>query len=147
MPQGLFVHDQITLQADLAKVWDALTNPEQTVKYMFGTALRSTWNVGDEVLWTAMVKDQEITIVRGNVLKVDPEKYLEYTVFDPNMGIEDKPSNYLVVTYELTSSDGTTTLTITQGDFAAVENTLARYDDTIKGWKHALQGIKEIVEG
>lgn len=146
MNKELFVNDQITLNANAATVWDALINPDLTQKYMYGISIHSDWKVGSPVLWIMTIDGNELVIVKGDVIQIEPEKYLEYTVFDPNMGIEDKASNYLTVTYELSYADSKTTLSVTQGDFAKVENTLARYDDTVRGWGHALKGIKEIVE-
>lgn len=147
MSKELFVHNEISLNADAATVWDILTKPEHTQKYMYGISINSDWKVGSPVLWKMTIDSNELVVVKGDVVKIEPEKYLEYTVFDPNMGIEDKASNYLTVTYTLTSEGSKTKLSISQGDFAGVGNTLARYDDTVKGWEHALQGIKEIVEG
>ena len=34
--QELTVRNKIVIHASASKVWDALTNPEQTKKYMFG---------------------------------------------------------------------------------------------------------------
>jgi uncharacterized protein YndB with AHSA1/START domain len=41
--EELFVKNSITINASPAKVWDALTNPEQTRKYMFGCETVSDW--------------------------------------------------------------------------------------------------------
>ena len=59
--------------------------------------------------------DKEMVFVKGDIVGIEPEKYLAYTTFDPNSGIEDVPDNYLTVTYQLTNNDIGTTLSVTQG--------------------------------
>ena len=46
MTDQLTVQNSITINAAPAVVWDALVNPEQTKKYMFGCETVSDWQVG-----------------------------------------------------------------------------------------------------
>lgn len=46
----LFIKNTITINAPITKVWDALINPEQTKKYMFGCEAVSDWKVGSSLL-------------------------------------------------------------------------------------------------
>jgi hypothetical protein len=57
-------------------------------------------------------------------------------------GLEDKPENYQVVTYDLAEADGKTTLTITQ------QNTISQKsaDHSGENWKMVLGKMKEIIE-
>ena len=86
-----------------------------------------------------------IVYVKGNLLKIEKEKLLQFTVFDPNMGIEDVPSNYSTVTFEL-SSNSYTMLSVTQGDFAKMAESEKRYNDTVAGWDSVFPKIKELAE-
>jgi len=79
-------------------------------------------------------------------LKIEQEKLLQYTVFDPNSGLENVPSNYTEVTFELTSENRQTTLSVTQGDFGKVDNGEKRFNDANGGWDFALQGLKTLLE-
>lgn len=120
MTKELIVKKSIKLNANTSKVWDALTNPELTKKYMYGCEVISDWKVGSPLIWKG-AEDGKI-YVKGNILSIEPGKRLQFTTFDPNSKLEDKPSNYTTVTYELSPEDGTTELTVTQGDFAKAED-------------------------
>ena len=73
---------------------------------------------------------------------------MEYTTIDPNSGIEDKPENYLTVTYSLQNDNGSTLLTVTQGDYSKVGDGEKRFKETIDGggWQPILEAIKNLVE-
>lgn len=145
----LFVTNNITINASAAKVWDALVNPEQTKKYMFGCETVSDWKVGSRLLWKGVYEGQEMVFVKGNIVVIEPEKLLLYTVFDPNSRMVDIPENYLVVKYELKAEIDQTHFTVTQGDFSKVENGDKRYEDAYNkgdGWNPILVAIKQLVE-
>src|SRR6201995_4390104 len=98
--EPLLVKNTIALQAPANKVWDALTNPEQTKKYMFGCETVSDWKVGSSLLWKGSYEGKEMVFVKGNIVDILPNRLLVYTVIDPNNpNIPDIPENYLTVTY------------------------------------------------
>ncbi|NUM79694.1 SRPBCC domain-containing protein [bacterium] len=145
--QELFVRADITIKAPAVKVWDALVNPAVTRQYMFGCDVVSDWKIGSPVLWKGVANGKEVTFVKGYLLKLEPEKLLQYTTIDPNSDIEDIPANYLTVTYELKSSGNQTELHVSQGDYSKVAQGQKRYEDTKNGgWDMILSKIKEIVE-
>src|SRR3984885_15308858 len=112
MSQPLIVENTITFRAPAARVWNALTNPAETKKYMFGCEALSDWKEGSPLIWKGNFNGVELVGEKGIVLKIRPGQYLEYTVIDPNNPkIPDLPGNYLTVTCELTEQDGITTLT------------------------------------
>jgi uncharacterized protein YndB with AHSA1/START domain len=149
MTKALVVISNITINAPALKVWDALTNPEQTKKYMFGCETVSDWNKGSSLLWKANHEGKDTVFVKGNIVSIEPEKLLAYTTFDPNSTIEDVPSNYLTVTYELAEENGQTHLTVTQGDYSKVADSERRYNEAYndgEGWNPILIDIKKLVE-
>jgi uncharacterized protein YndB with AHSA1/START domain len=149
MSEPLIVKNIITMNAPVLKVWDALTNPEQTKKYMFGCETVSDWEVGSPLLWKGVFNGVELIAVKGEIVKIEPGKFLAYTTFDPNSTMEDIPENYLTVTYELASEDRRTILTVTQGDFSKVADGQKRYHDAYNngsGWEPVLVEIKKLVE-
>ena len=150
MSQPLIVKNSITINAPASKVWDALVNPEQTKKYMFGCETVSNWKPGSELLWRGSYEGKEMVFVKGNIVEIEPEKLLVYTTFDPNNpAMEDKPENYLTVTYELESNNGQTILTASQGDFSKVGDGEKRYKEVYnngEGWNPILVQIKQLVE-
>jgi uncharacterized protein YndB with AHSA1/START domain len=146
---SLIVKNTITINAPVSKVWDALVNPQQTKKYMFGCEAVSDWKPGSPLLWKGVFDGKELVAVKGTVVSIQPEKYLEYTTIDPNNpAIKDVAENYLTVTYDLKPIDGQTLLAVTQGDYAKVADGQSRYNDTIAGggWQSVLDQVKKLVE-
>lgn len=150
MSQSLFVKNTILINAGAEKVWDALTNPEQTKKYMFGCETVSNWQTGSELLWRGNYEGKEMVFVKGKIVEIDPGKYLAYTTIDPNSAIDDASENYLTVTYRLTEENGQTTFVVTQGDYSLVADGERRYAEAYnggEGWSPILVEIKKLVEG
>ena len=149
MSETLFVKNTITIQATAAKLWDVLTNPQQTKKYMFGCETISDWKSGSELLWQGNYEGKEMVFVKGHVVEIDPEKILAYTTIDPNSTIDDVSENYLTVTYLLEEENGHTILTVTQGDYATVAEGERRYSEANnggEGWNPILAEIKKVAE-
>lgn len=149
MSNSLFVKSTITINAPAAKVWDALINPEQTKKYMFGCETVSDWQIGSPLLWQAEYEGKLTVFVKGEILDLQPEKLLKYTTIDPLSTIDDISENYLTVTYELISEGENTILNVTQGDYATVAEGERRYEEAYnngEGWNPILVEIKKLVE-
>lgn len=145
----LIVQNTITINAPLSKVWDALTNPEQTKKYMYGCETVSDWQAGSSLLWKGSFEGKEMIFVKGEIVSIEPETFLSYTVFDPNSTMEDIPANYLTVTYSLSAEHGHTVLVVTQGDYNTVAEGERRYKETYnngEGWNPILLQIKKLAE-
>ncbi|MEI8280574.1 MAG: SRPBCC domain-containing protein [Bacteroidota bacterium] len=149
MSTALIVKSTITIQAPIDKVWDALVNPEQTKKYMFGCETVSDWKVGSALLWRMKYEGKELVAVKGTIVDIQPNKYLAYTTIDPNAAIKDVPENYLTVSYELIFDNGYTILNVTQGDYNKVADGERRYTEAYnngEGWNPILVEIKKLVE-
>jgi uncharacterized protein YndB with AHSA1/START domain len=148
MSNPLIVTNSIAINASASKVWDALTNPMQTKKYMFGCETVSDWKKGSPLLWRMNHEGKEFIAVKGIITDVQPGKFLAYTTIDPNSGIDDIPENYLTVTYQLSDENGKTVLTVSQGDYSKVGEGEKRYKETIDGggWTPILVEIKKMVE-
>ena len=145
----LIVKNSITIKAKISKVWDALTNPEQTKKYMFGCETVSDWKVGSPLLWKGHYEGKDMIFVKGHIVDIQPEKLLAYTTIDPNSAIEDIPENYLTVTYSLTQENEQIIFTVTQGDYTKVADGERRYKEAYnggEGWNPILVEIKKLVE-
>jgi uncharacterized protein YndB with AHSA1/START domain len=149
MSHPLIVTSTITIQGPADKVWDALTNPAQTKKYMFGCEALSDWKVGSPLIWKGNFNGVEVVAVKGSILKIQPGKFLAYTTIDPNNpAMPDLPENYLTVTYDLSERGGETVLTATQGDYSTVAGGENRFKHTVDGggWTPILAEIKKLVE-
>lgn len=149
MNKPLIVKNSISINAPAAKVWDALTNPEQTKKYMFGCETVSDWKEGSSLLWKGEHEGKEMVFVKGNIISIEPGKFLAYTSIDPHSTIDDVSENYLTVTYSLSAENGQTVLTVTQGDYNTVAEGERRYKEAYnngEGWNPILVEIKKLVE-
>jgi uncharacterized protein YndB with AHSA1/START domain len=147
MNNPLIVTNSITINAPAEKVWNALVNPEQTKKYMFGCETVSDWKPGSELLWKGNYEGNNMVFVKGKIVEINPEKFLSYTTIDPNSGIADIPENYLTVTYDLKEENGQTILTAAQGDYSTVGDGEKRFRETLDGgWQPILVEIKKLLE-
>jgi uncharacterized protein YndB with AHSA1/START domain len=150
MSGNMTIHNTITINAPATKVWDALTNPEQTKKYMFGCETASDWQAGSPLLWKGVFGGVELVAVKGYIVAIEPGSYLEYTVIDPNNpAIPDVPENYLTVTYSLAEEGGQTVLDVKQGGFETAAEGKKRYEDSYnngEGWNPILVQIKKLLE-
>ena len=136
-----------TISTSPERVWHTLTDPDKIEQYMFGARCESDWKPGSKSNFFVKQDEKEIIVVKGEVIRSEPHKLLEHTLFPANSEIEDTLENYIVITYELEPNDeGGTELIITQKGYKYVENGLRRYIDTQKGWKVALPKLKEVAE-
>jgi uncharacterized protein YndB with AHSA1/START domain len=141
----LLIHQSIEVAAPAELLWKILTNSEFIRQYMFGCNAESDWKPGSALLWRGAADGT--LYVKGNIVSIDPPHSLVYTVFDPNSAMADIPSNYLTMTYKLSSlHDRGTQLEITQGDFSKVENGQKRYQDSLGG-SEILETIRTLAEG
>ncbi len=143
MSDGKFFKFTVVINAAPNVVWEALTNPLFTKIYMFGCEVISDWKLWESVEWKGA--EDGIIYVKGILMDFEVNKKLSFTVFDPNAGYKDIPENYLTTTYILEESMGKTILSISQGDYAKVENGTKRFKES-GGWKMVLQNLKKMLE-
>ena len=142
----LVIKNSIVINAPAAHVWKVLTVPKYTKEYMYDCEALSDWKVGSPLLWKG-AQDGKI-YVKGVVTVYREYTEIRYTVIDPNDAtLEDIPSNYTTVTYELRETNGVTTFFVTQGDFGKIKNGERRWHDAMKsGWDSVVKKIKEVAE-
>ena len=140
MSEKLVVEKSVKLNADIAKVWEALTNPEITKKYFFDCEAISDWQVGSPLIFKFMSDGQEIVPVKGVITAIEHNRLLEHTCFTPEN--ENELSKHTTVTYKFSSEDGITNLSVTQGEFGDEDT----YNHTHASWDKVLDGLKMIVE-
>ncbi len=143
----MIITKEITFNAPKQKIWDLITNPKMTKQYMFGCEVISNWEIGNKITWKGRTEDQkEVVYVKGEITDIIQGTKVSFTMFDPNMGIKDIPSNYVNLTYELVESKGKTKLIIIQGDFKGSENSEKRFEESKKGWDMVIPLMKELVQ-
>jgi uncharacterized protein YndB with AHSA1/START domain len=132
---------QTTINVTSDKVWNALVDPEIIKKYMFGTTVISDWKEGSKIIWKGEWEGKSYED-KGKILRLEPNKELQYSHFSPLSGLDDKPENYHIVTIELTENDKQTIVTLAQ-DNNADEKTK---DHSEKNWKMMLASLKKLLE-
>ena len=142
----LKIKKKIVIDAEVSKVWEALTKPEWTKQYMSGSEVISDWKVGSPILWKGILKGEGRILVKGSIEKIEVGKLLQFTTFDPNAKYTDVPSNYIEATYELTPKLGKTVLSVTQGDYSRVEDGKKRFASADGGLNQALNTLKNLIE-
>lgn len=141
MAQNLIANASIVIDASRAKVWDALVTPEAITQYMFGTNVVSDWKEGSPITWSGEWEGKSYED-KGTVLRIEPERILQYTHFSPLSGLPDKPENYHTVTIELSGEGNQTRASLTQ-DNNPTEEARAHSE---KNWKMMLAALKAFVE-
>lgn len=129
------------VNAPVSKVWDALTNKEIIKQYFWGTKAESEWEKGSPITFSGSWDGQEY-LDKGTILEIENEKMVKYDYWSSMSGLEDKPENYLTVTYFLEQENGQTVLTIKQD--GAKDKTAQEHSE--QGWKEILKNLKELLE-
>jgi uncharacterized protein YndB with AHSA1/START domain len=141
MKSTLIAQAHITISTPLAKVWDALVNPEMIKQYMFGTNAVSDWKEGSPIVWKGEWEGKPYED-KGVILQLKPEHVLQYSHFSPLSGQSDVPEHYHTVTIEL-SPKGTGTLLMLSQDNNSTEEDREHSE---KNWGMMLTGFKKVLE-
>jgi len=85
---------------------------------------------------------------KGTIQTFDREMRLAYTHWSPLSGMEDKPENYHVVSFDLRPVNGGTEVVLTQTNQNDSEPlTPENRREYAKNWTMVLEGLKKTVEG
>src|SRR4029450_13363855 len=131
----------IFIRATPEKVWDAITKPEFTAQYFYGSVIDSPFQAGTPYVgWSA---DRSMKFVDGEVVESDPPRRLRHTwraVYDDELATE-PPSQ---VTWEIEPQDGGyTKLTVVHDQLEASPKTA---ENVAGGWSFILSGLKTLLE-
>lgn len=141
MTKPLVANASAVIDAPVARVWHALVDPETIAKYMFGTKVESDWKAGSPIRWKGVWKEKPYED-KGVILRIEPERVLEYSHFSPLTGAKDSPENYHTVTIELSVGPSQTRVSLAQ-DGNATEEAKAHSE---KMWSSMLDGLKKVLE-
>jgi uncharacterized protein YndB with AHSA1/START domain len=142
MNHNLSVSESIVVNADVKKVWEALTNPAIIKDYLFGTETVTDWKVGSPVIFQGEYQGHKYKD-EGVILENKPLELLSYSYWSGFTGLENKPENYSKVMYHVKAIDANTTqFTWTQKGFANETG----YEHSKSGMTDFLKGIKAVME-
>lgn len=140
--KGLTAKAGIEIDAPVAKVWQALTDPALIKQYLFGTDTVTDWKKGSAIIYKGEWNGKHYED-KGTIVDIIPEKLLHSTYWSSMGGKEDKPENYNDVIYELRPDGDKTIITIVQDnidDHASVKH-------MEENWSLVLRGMKKLLEG
>jgi len=136
-PQQVY---QVYIKATPERVWEALTNPEFTIRYFHGTRVTSDLTAGSSFDY---LSGDGSKLVEGAVVEADPPNRLVHTwhaLWSADVA-QDSPSR---VTWELTAmAGGMTKLTVVHDQF---DGETATYKETSGGWMWVLSSLKTLLE-
>jgi uncharacterized protein YndB with AHSA1/START domain len=136
-----------TVNAPPAAVWNALTTATTLKQFFFGSDISSDWRVGSRIRFKGAWKGKPYED-KGNIQAFDAGKRLAFTHWSPLSGMEDKPENYHIVTFDLRPTDGGTEVVLTQTNQNDAEPlTPENRQEYAKNWTMVLDGLKKTVEG
>jgi uncharacterized protein YndB with AHSA1/START domain len=131
----------IIITVPVAKVWEALTEPDLIKQYLFGTTVTTDWQVGSSITYAGQWEGRAYQD-KGKVLQIEPGKLLVSTFWSSLAGQSDIPENYKTVRYELLAEGNGTRLTITQDNNASSEEA----NHSGQNWQMVLEGITKLLE-
>ena len=141
MNDDQIVRKTIRIEADVAAVWEALTNPEITKKYFFNCEAISEWKVGSRLDFQTRIEGEDTVVVTGIITAIEPNFVLKHTCYMPEF--ENDPSNHTDVTYKFESENGATAISVSQGPFEEEE----KRNHAHFSWDTVLSGLKRVLEG
>ena len=131
----------IRIDVPVSRVWEALTTPAMIKEYFFGTTAISDFKEGSPLIFKGEWKGKHYED-KGTILKVVPQKLFRYTYWSSMSGIEDKPENYVIVTYELTERNNGTYLSVKQENIP--DEKMRQHSE--ENWNTVLGELKEFLE-
>lgn len=136
-----------TVNASPGDVWKALTYASTLKQFFFGSDISTDWRVGSPIRFRGTWKGKPYED-KGNIQAFDASKRLAFTHWSPLSGMEDKPENYHIVTFDLKPTGGDTEVVLTQTNQNDAEPlTPENRQEYAKNWTMVLDGLKKAVEG
>ena len=141
MNTGIVARASTTIDAPRARVWSALITPDTIKQYMFGATVISDWKQGDPIVWKGEWQGKPYED-KGVILRLEPERLLQYSHFSPLSGLPEAPDSYHTVTVELADEPPGTRITLSQDNNATEE----AQQHSQKNWETMLAGLKKLLE-
>jgi uncharacterized protein YndB with AHSA1/START domain len=142
MTEDLRTEDSITVDAPIARVWEALTTPELIKRWFFGVDTSTDWRAGSPIVHRGEYRGKPYED-KGNILQIEPPRLLVHSHWSPMSGLPDTPESYQQVSWELSEGDGGTELTIREVNLPSEEAKAT----SEKSWRIVLENLKKLVEG
>ena len=141
MKNNIRAEVKTTIDATVFKVWEAITKPEIIKQYFFGTDTITDWKPGHPIKFRGEWEGKKYED-KGTILEMKERELIKYNYWSSMSGIEDKPENYVIVTYKLSGEDYNVTLTVTQENIR--DEKMKTHSE--ENWKKVLNDLKSLME-
>ena len=132
---------QVFIKATPEAIWDAITKPEFTAKYFYGSIFDTTWEPGAPLAGWAADRSQQY--VDGEILEVSRPTRL-VTTWRALYDAETASEPHSRVTWKIEpGEDGVTKLTVIHDELESAPMTAA---NVAGGWMYVLSGLKTLLE-
>jgi uncharacterized protein YndB with AHSA1/START domain len=131
---------RVIIKAKAEQVWEAITKPEFTAGYYFGTRVETTLEPGSAIVYHSRSGDG--IDIEGEIVESDPPRRLVHTfrsLWGDDLAVE-PPSR---VTWEIEPADGgVSQLTVTHDQLERSPKTA----EQVSGWLYIISGLKTLLE-
>jgi uncharacterized protein YndB with AHSA1/START domain len=132
---------QTTIDAPIHKVWEALISPKIIKKYFFGTEAVSDFKEGSALVFRGKWQGTEYED-KATILKVMKNRIFRFSYWSSMSGIEDKPENYVIVTYKITEIQDKVRVEVTQENIP--DEAMKQHAE--ENWRMVLKDLKRLLE-
>ena len=132
---------EVFIKASPEAIWDAITKPEFTTRYFYGSAVETTAEPGSP--WRGWSEDHAHQLVDGEVLEADAPRRLQHTwraLWEEALAAE----AYSRVTWEIEPQDGGYSKLTVVHDL--LEEAPKTAESVAGGWTYVLSGLKTLLE-
>ena len=131
---------QVYINASPEKVWQAITNPEFTTRYFYGSYVESTFEPKAKL--THYTGDRSAVMVEGEIIEADPPHRLVHSWklrYDPKFAGDAASQG----TWEIASEDGKVSKLTVIHEFLSED---ASYAEVASGWSWVVSNLKTLLE-
>lgn len=128
---------EVEVAATPAAAWTALTDPDTVRRYYYGTAPRTTWEIGAPI---EFVDDDGETQIVGEVLEFEPPRRLAHTFIATWYGERDDQGS---LHWEVAPSGTGCRITLIHRGARAQTR---EGSETADGSRHIIDSLKELLE-
>lgn len=130
------------LKTTEANVWQLLTDPQLTQRYMYNCQLHADWRVGGQAIWKAQDENSKwVEHVKAEVLVYSPHQHLAFYI--KHQATEKRPEVISELHFHLEPETEGVMLTIRQGDFFKLNLENELFERCQKGWEYVMPLLLE----
>jgi uncharacterized protein YndB with AHSA1/START domain len=132
---------QITMHAPISEVWAGLTQSAWIERYLFGSQLETTWQIGTPIFFKGEWEGTPY-VDKGTVLAYEHESMLRFNYYSSWSDLPDAPENYQIIEYRVEKQGSSTLLTLEQSNIDTPE----KRDHSTQNWEKIMSDLKRLLE-